>query len=116
MASSDIRVLDRSKSRKDTPALPFCHFKIKAEKPKDSRYPAEIKTLGDHVRAKRIDLELTQKQVAERLGVHEMTINNWETGRTVPVVRLVLRIIEFLGNTPYTTPRTLRIRGLTQVS
>jgi len=71
------------------------------------RYPTEINSLSDHLRAKRQDLRLTQKQVALAPKTDPMTINNLETNRTNPAVRLVPRIIEFLGYVPYSIPKSL---------
>ncbi len=42
----------------------------------DSRYPVALSTLGDHLRVKRLDLRLTQKRLAQELGVDEATVNN----------------------------------------
>src|SRR5882724_11626771 len=81
-ACSDIRAWDRSRIHRDTPALPFCHFVIKAQKPKHSHYPNEINTLGDHLRARRLTLGLTQKQMAQQLRIDETTVHNWETNHT----------------------------------
>jgi DNA-binding XRE family transcriptional regulator len=36
------------------------------------------------------------------IGVDEATIYNWEGNRTAPTVRLIPRIIQFLGCCPYT--------------
>jgi transcriptional regulator with XRE-family HTH domain len=80
--------------------LPFCHFELRAPKPKPSCYPKEINTLGDHIRARRLDLKLLQKEVAEQIGVHELTITNWEGNATVPEVRYMPAIIQFLGYNP----------------
>ena len=41
----------------------------------------QIKTLGDHLRVKRLDLGLSQKQVAEELSIEKTTLKNWETKR-----------------------------------
>jgi DNA-binding XRE family transcriptional regulator len=60
------------------PALPFCHSELRAVRPKSDRYPKEINTLGDHIRSRRLDLNLLQMQVAEQIGVDEITITNWE--------------------------------------
>jgi len=77
--------------------LPFCHFKIKAEKPKPACYPSETKTLGDRLRARRLDLGLNQKDVAALIGVTEDTICYWENGRVEPSRQLMPKILEFLG-------------------
>ena len=81
-------------------ALPFCHAEIRSPKPKPAAYPKAINTIGDHIRKRRLDLRLLQEQVAEQIGVHEMTITNWEVNATVPEVRYVPAIIQFLGYNP----------------
>ena len=57
----------------------------------------ELRTLGDHVRKRRLDLGLTQKEVACRLGVDAMTVNNWETGRREPGPGIRSKLRAFLG-------------------
>jgi transcriptional regulator with XRE-family HTH domain len=47
-----------------------------------------------------LDLNLIQKQVAEQLGVDEMTITNWERNTTSPAIRHVPAILELLGYGP----------------
>jgi transcriptional regulator with XRE-family HTH domain len=44
---------------------------------------------------------MLQREVASQIEVNKDTIYNWETNRTEPEVRLIPRIIEFLGYTPY---------------
>jgi transcriptional regulator with XRE-family HTH domain len=82
--------------------LPFCHVRLSARKPKSEAYPAVLSTYGDHIRAKRLDAGLTQKQVAEEIGVDETSVFNWESNRVEPAVRLIPNIIRFLGYCPYT--------------
>ena len=60
----------------------------------------ELRTPGDHLRNRRLDLGLRPKEVARALGVDEMTVNTWERHRTRPAGRFVLRIIQFLGYIP----------------
>jgi hypothetical protein len=55
-------------------ALPSCHFELLAAKPRPSQYPTHINSLGDHIRVRRLDLKLLQKQVADQIEVHEQTI------------------------------------------
>jgi DNA-binding transcriptional regulator YiaG len=76
--------------------LPFCHLAIKAEKPKPTAYPAVLDTLGDQLRAKRLDLVLHQKDVAAIIGVTEDTICYWEINRVKPSKRLLPLIKGFL--------------------
>ena len=93
---SDIRELDHSKTRRDTPALPFCHLVLTIKKPKDSRYPTEIKTLGDQLKARRLDLGLYQKDVAVIIGVTEDTVCYWENNRVTPSRCLLPRLQQFI--------------------
>jgi transcriptional regulator with XRE-family HTH domain len=81
-------------------ALPFCHFELRASKPMPANYPKQINTLGDQIRSRRLDLNLLQKQVADQIGVHELTITNWEGNATVPEVRYIPAITQFLGYNP----------------
>jgi transcriptional regulator with XRE-family HTH domain len=55
---------------------------------------------ADHIRTRRLDLKLLQRQVANQIGVHEMTITGWESNATVPEVRYMPAIIQFLGYNP----------------
>jgi transcriptional regulator with XRE-family HTH domain len=83
------------------PALPFCHISLKGQKPLPKAYPQELKTLGDHLRKRRLDLKLLQKNVAQILGVKEATVWNWENNRTSPGLHYIPRIVEFLGYAPF---------------
>jgi transcriptional regulator with XRE-family HTH domain len=102
--------------------LPFCHFEFQASRPKSARYPKELNSLGDHIRARRLDLKLLQKQIAEQIGVHEQTITGWECNATVPEDRYLPIIIQFLGYNPLPPAtefpkllvRTRRMLGLSQ--
>ena len=58
-------------------------------------------TIGDHVRARRLDLGLWQKEVAKQIGVTTTTITNWELNRCEPEIRLYPAIIKFLGYVPF---------------
>jgi transcriptional regulator with XRE-family HTH domain len=97
-------------------ALPFCSLALKSQKPLPEQYPKEINSLGDHLRKRRLDLGLLQREVAEKIGVDESTIYNWERQRTVPEIRFIARIIEFLGYDPIKEPESfgekLKIRRL----
>jgi transcriptional regulator with XRE-family HTH domain len=47
-----------------------------------------------------MDLKLSQKQVADEIGIHETTITGWEGNATIPEVRYMPAIIQFLGYNP----------------
>ena len=68
-----------------TVALPFCKIELKAARPLSvPDYPKTLNTLGDHIRKKRLDLELLQKDVANIIGINESTIWNWENNYATP--------------------------------
>jgi DNA-binding XRE family transcriptional regulator len=48
-----------------------------------SRYPSE--TLGERIRKWRLEHDLFQRDLAMMAGVDEMTIVNWEKGKTSPL-------------------------------
>jgi len=69
---------------------------LKAQKPLPEAYPKELRTVGDHLRKRRLELGLLQKEVARLLGVHPATINNWENNHREPSLRGRLRLLDFL--------------------
>ena len=103
-------------------ALPFCHSEFWAPRPKPSQYPKQINSLGDHIRARRLDLKLLQKQIADQIGVDKAPITNWERNASSPAVRYVPAIIQFLGYDPLPPTDSLservatarRVLGLSQ--
>ena len=88
-------------------SLPFCHIHLKAPKPLPAAYPRELTTIGSHIRKRRLDLGLLQRQVAKQLGVDKSTVNNWEVGATQPMIRCISRIIRFLGYNPFPPAGTI---------
>lgn len=49
------------------------------------------------LKAARVNAELTQKQLAEKLGVSEFTIMNWESGRSEPKYSQFKKICDACG-------------------
>jgi transcriptional regulator with XRE-family HTH domain len=84
-------------------ALPLCHFQLTAQKPSGLPYPAQLNTLGDHLRKRRLDLGPLQREVAEEIGVTKSTIWNWEAYRSAPQLRFIPKVITFLGYDPHST-------------
>ena len=72
------------------------------------RYPAHPKTLGEHLRKKRIDLSLSMTQLSQflNLGVSDATIEKWEKDISLPSEPYWKRIVEFLGFDPETIKPT----------
>ncbi|BDV41607.1 hypothetical protein GURASL_05300 [Geotalea uraniireducens] len=63
-------------------------------------YPEHPLTVGEHIRKKRMDLGLLQREVAEIIGVTESSIWNWEHG-VEPELQYNPKIINFLGYVPF---------------
>ena len=80
--------------------MPYPTNRSKADPPP---YPRQLVTIGDHLRKRRIDLVLLQKEVADKLELGAMTICNWEINRTSPQLRFIPRMITSLGYVPYDT-------------
>jgi DNA-binding XRE family transcriptional regulator len=71
-------------------------IQIPPEKQQLPGYPEFPITVGEHIRKKRMDLGLLQREVAEIIGVTESSVWNWEHG-TEPELQYNPRIIKFLG-------------------
>jgi transcriptional regulator with XRE-family HTH domain len=87
--------------------LPFCHSTYSSPRPKSPYYPNSLNTLGGHLRKRRLDLGLHQKQVAGEIGVDETTICNWEGNKSTPFIRYIPKIIRFLRYNPFPAGGTL---------
>ena len=70
---------------------------LKAKKRPDPRYPVNLKTVGDHILKYRLDHKLSQASIANKLGVSNNTISNWENNRTHPRISYLPEIIKMLG-------------------
>jgi DNA-binding transcriptional regulator YiaG len=70
------------------------------KRPLPDKYPIEPKTIGEHIRKRRMDLKMTQKELSKQFGVSEDTITYWEVGRSKPQKKFYSRIISFLKYTP----------------
>ena len=53
--------------------------------------------IGQKLKEKRTGLELSQEQLAEKLGVTRQTIANWEKGKTYPDIASVLKLSDLYG-------------------
>jgi len=53
-----------------------------------------------------MDLDLLQRQLAQKLGVDNQTIRNWEANRTNPSHRDMPEVIAFPGYDPFPKPKT----------
>jgi len=66
-----------------------------------SPYPASFETIGDHIRKKRLDLEIKRKDFVKLMGVGKKTVDGWELRGATPQSENMKRIIDFLGYVPY---------------
>jgi len=76
---------------------------LRAQKPRLVAYPKELRTIGDHLKKKRLDLQMTQKDVAAKLQTTVCTYRGWERNQRNPSCRYMPKIIKFLGYTPFDT-------------
>jgi transcriptional regulator with XRE-family HTH domain len=66
-----------------------------------------LKTVGDHIRKRRLDVGLLQKEAADRIGVGENSIANWESHRNEPRLPAWPGVLRFLGYDPRPPANTI---------
>ncbi|MFO1086547.1 MAG: helix-turn-helix transcriptional regulator [Reyranellaceae bacterium] len=91
--------------------MPFCYgtrHEAKALKPKD--FVDEPLTFGQHLKKRRRELGLLQREVAKVMGVSKATIVNWENGKTTPAPARFRPALDFLGYDPTPTSNALADR------
>ena len=74
--------------------------------------PKELIKIGDHIKKKRLESNLFQKDVGKVIGTDNFTIVNWEKNSTKNIpAKYYPKIMEFLNYCPLTktknTPKTL---------
>jgi len=69
------------------PALPFSRSIHSVKKPPLSGFPWQPNSLGQRILKRRLELGLTQQQMAEKLKVNDQTICRWETGENKPTMK-----------------------------
>ena len=102
--------------------MPFCHLRLSVGKPRDPVFTREPRTIGEHLRRRRLGRGLLQREVAAELGVDPFTVLNWERNKVEPLAGLMPRVVGFLGYHPWTPPGSVadwlrtarRALGLTQ--
>jgi len=60
-----------------------------------------MRTWGDHIKVRRLDLKLTKRQLSLNLNVSDITIYLWERNKVKPSLAQIPKIIEFLGRDPF---------------
>jgi len=64
-------------------------------------YPDFLRTWGDHIKARRLDLKLTKRQLSLNLNVSDITLYLWERNKVQPSLAQIPKIIAFLGWDPF---------------
>ena len=85
--------------------LPWTRIHFRTPKPR--RPLPDAHTLGEHVRRRRLELGLKQREAAIEIGTSEQAVAQWERGQREPCAPLLPGIIRFLGSDPY--PRAITI-------
>ena len=62
--------------------------------------PTEPRTVGEHLKRRRLELHLFQSELAMMFGVDEASIRNWEKSTYQPAERLMTGIVKWLGYDP----------------
>ncbi|MFO1486345.1 MAG: helix-turn-helix transcriptional regulator [Verrucomicrobiaceae bacterium] len=108
--------------------MPFCFFTIRATKTSlrlrnltRKGFSLNPETLGQHLRSKRLLLNLTQAQVAAQLGTIREQYERWERDEIAPVASFWPRLVRHFGHYPLavTSPadwvlKARRVNGLSQ--
>jgi len=86
------------------PFLPFGPLTLKASKIKEFKEHPE--TLGEHLKKRRLELGLLQREVAKELRINDASYFNWENDYREPMIRFMPRLIAWLGYDPFPPPRS----------
>jgi transcriptional regulator with XRE-family HTH domain len=70
-----------------TVALPFTSLRLAGRRPRvfPRGYPHSPRTMGERIRQRRMDLGLTQRTLAEKLGCWYQSVASWERDESVPL-------------------------------
>jgi transcriptional regulator with XRE-family HTH domain len=82
-------------------AFPFCHIVLHSPKPVSDTWQLAPKSFGDHLKKRRLELGLLQREVAAQLGVDRTSVASWEKDNTFPPSRYLPGIIRFIGYQPF---------------
>lgn len=81
------------------PMLGITYRLVKDDLSSDS-YADRMETMGDRIRMLRQSRGWTQEELGRRVGVHKVSVSQWETGSTANIkLQTVLALIEELGTT-----------------
>ena len=66
--------------------------------------------LGEHLKKRRRELGLLQREAAEQMNIWTETYGNWENEKSEPVAAQFQPVVEFLGYDPTPAARTVAER------
>ena len=90
--------------------LPFGPKSLKSLKPRP--WVLLPQTLGEHLKKRRLELGLLQRDLRMRFGLEKETYGNWEKDHRYPSMKHWPQVIEFLGYDPSPEPKTIGERLL----
>jgi len=77
--------------------LPLCRKRLTAPKCRPAKPP---RTLGERLKAWRLERGLEQRDVAAMLGVQSATVGRWERDQKRPAIQLMPGVLMLLGPDP----------------
>ena len=99
--------------------LPLCRKTLVSPQKRPAKPP---RTLGERLKAWRLDRGLEQRDLAAMLGVQPATYGRWERDQKRPAIKLMPGVLTLLGPDPSATQKSLpqrllsarQVLGLTQ--
>jgi DNA-binding XRE family transcriptional regulator len=92
-------------------ALPFCQGVPVTLKSLRQRYFSGIpQTLGEHLKKRRKELGLLQREAATQMGISRKTCTSWEKDKTTPMAANFRMVVVFLGYDPTPKPKPVADR------
>ena len=82
-------------------------MRLAGKRPPEAKYPSELKTIGDHILKRRLEMGATQREVALLICCDPISIYHWEKNQNQPYVRHYPAIIKFLGYNPLNPGKTI---------
>jgi transcriptional regulator with XRE-family HTH domain len=94
--------------------LPLCRKTLVSPKKRPAKPP---RTLGERLRAWRLERGLEQRDVAAMLGVRPATVGRWERDQRRPAIKFMAGVLALLGPDSSATQKTFpeRLRAARQL-
>ena len=83
---------------------PFCHLNLNTVRSDSCAFHETLRSVGGFVRARGLELGLTQQECAKGLDISKRSLENWENSRTTPDPKHMGRLVQFLGFSPFKKP------------